>query len=196
VRVHRFEGVRQIAYALFVDVTVATLATEDLTAAHRSSVIEVCIAAHDNEDFQNLFTYIPSGGRHFLAYLGPELVSHAVVTTRWAQPEGHPILKTAYVDAVSTHPKFQHRGYSSAVMRRLGSEVDDYQIGCLQTDRITFYERFGWEVWRGPLGGRGDDGPIPTPDQLGVMVLRLPSTPPLDLDKGLTIEQQPSRIWE
>jgi hypothetical protein len=30
----------------------------------------------------------------------------------------------------------------------------------------------------------------------GVMVLRVPQTPALDLDRMLTIEQQPERIWE
>jgi aminoglycoside 2'-N-acetyltransferase I len=155
----------------------------------------VCIAAHDNEDFKNLFTYIPSGGRHFLGYRGAELVSHAVVTTRWVQPEGLHELKTAFVDAVSTHPDHQLRGYSTAVMRRLAAGIGDYEIGCLQTERETFYERLGWEVWRGPLAGRGDEGLIPTPDQRGVMVLRLPQTPLLDVTKLLTIERQPERIW-
>lgn len=176
-------------------ITVTTIPTEELSAAHRSSIIDVCIAAHDNEDFKNLFTYIPSGGRHFLGYLGTELVSHAVVTTRWAQPDGFRELKTAFVDAVSTHPDHQLRGYSSAVMRGLAAGIDDCEIGCLQTDRETFYERLGWEVWRGPLAGRGDEGLIPTPDQRGVMVLRLPKTPPLDVTKLLTIERQPKRIW-
>jgi hypothetical protein len=46
------------------------------------------------------------------------------------------------------------------------------------------------------LSGRSDDGPIPTPDQRGVMILRLAGTPALDLDEGLSIERQPSRIWE
>jgi aminoglycoside 2'-N-acetyltransferase I len=66
----------------------------------------------------------------------------------------------------------------------------------LQTDRVGFYERLGWELWQGPLAGRGEDGLIPTPDQQGVMVLRLPRTPPLRLDTRLTIEPQPERIWE
>lgn len=173
----------------------STVPTEELTAAQRSSVIDVCIAAHNNEDFRNLFTYIPSGGRHFLAYRGSELVSHAVVTTRWAQPAGHPELRTAYVDAVSTLPAYQSQGYASATMRRLAAGIDDFEIGCLQTERETFYSRLGWEVWRGPLAGRGEDGPIPTPDQRGVMVLRLPLTPPLDLESELTIECQTERIW-
>jgi hypothetical protein len=123
-------------------------------------------------------------------------VSHAVVTTRWAQPAGHEALKTAYVDAVSTVPAYQSQGHSSAVMRRLGESIDDYEIGCLQTDLVGFYERFGWEFWTGPLAGRDEDELVPTPDQRGVMILRLPSTPPLDLDTGLSIERQPTRFWE
>jgi aminoglycoside 2'-N-acetyltransferase I len=177
-------------------ILVTILTTEELTAALRSSVIDVCISAHDNDEFRNLFTHITSGGRHFLAYRGPELVSHAVVTTRWVQPEGQRALKTAYVDAVSTLPIYQGMGYGSAIMRRLAAEIGDYEIACLQTDRSGFYERLGWEVWRGPLAGRSDDRVIPTPHQRGVMVLRLPQTPPLDLEMQLTIECQPERIWE
>lgn len=172
--------------------------TEDLTAQQRSAVVDVCVAAHDNEEFTKLFTtHIRSGGRHFLAYRGSEVVSHAVVTTRWVQPEGKAVLRTAYVDAVSTHPAHQGAGFASAVMRRLASEVGDYEIGCLQTDNAAgFYERLGWELWLGPLAGRSDQGLIPTPEQRGVMVLRLPRTPALDLGKELTIERQPNRIWE
>jgi len=177
-------------------VLVTVLATGDLTAAQRSSVIGVCLAAHNNPAFSNLFTDIKSGGRHCLAYRGRELVSHAVVSTRWAQPEGLSILKTAFVDAVATLPAYQRLGYGSAVMRRLATEIDDYAIGCLQTDSPAFYERLGWEVWRGPLAGRSERGLIPTPQQRGVMVLRLQQTPSLDLEMQLTIECQPDRIWE
>lgn len=177
------------------DMVVEMLPTEALTAEHRSAIIAVCIAAHEELDFENLFTYIPSGGRHFLVYRKGELVSHAVATTRWVQPAGHPILRTAFVDAVSTTPQYQGLGYSSAAMSRLAAEIDDYEIGCLQTDRMSFYERLGWILWRGPLAGRGDDGLIPTPEQRGVMVLPLANTPVLDLDQPLTIERQPNRIW-
>ena len=75
-------------------------------------------------------------------------------------------------------------------------EIPDYEIGCLQTDKPGFYDRLGWELWRGPLAGRGTDGLVPTPDQRGVMVLPLLSTPPLDLDTSLTVEVQADRIWE
>ena len=169
--------------------------TEDLDAAARASIIQVGNAAHHHEGFNHLFSDIPSGGRHFLAYRGETLVSHAVVTTRWLQPEGLPVLKTAYVDAVATVPAYQGQGYGSAVMRHLAANITDYAIACLETERPGFYERLGWELWRGPLGGRDGQGIIPTPDQQGIMILRLRDTPPLDLDAGLTIECQAGRIW-
>ncbi|MDQ1480896.1 MAG: hypothetical protein QOI44_1757, partial [Actinomycetota bacterium] len=53
--------------------TVVVSATEDLTAAQRSAVIAVCVAAHESDDFNNLFTYIDAGGRHFLGYRGSDL---------------------------------------------------------------------------------------------------------------------------
>ena len=123
-------------------------------------------------------------------------MSHAVVTTRGVQPAGGAVLRTAFVDAVSTLPVYQGRGWGSAVMRRLADAVDDYEIGCLQTDIPGFYERLGWQLWRGPLAGRGEHGVIATPEQRGVMVLGLARTPALDLDELLTIEVQPHRIWE
>jgi GNAT superfamily N-acetyltransferase len=177
---------------------IRVLTSDQLAAAGlRQAVVDVCLAAHEEDEFRYMFIkYFASGARHFLAHDGDTLVSHAVVTTRGVQPEGLPILRTAFVDAVSTLPSRQSQGYGSATMQRLAENIGDYEIGCLQTDRTSFYARLGWEEWRGPLAGRSDHGPIPTPDQRGVMVLRLPNTPPLDLGAAMTIEQQPERIWE
>lgn len=169
--------------------------TENLTADVRAAIVQVCIAAHAEPDFQNLFDYVLSGALHFLAYRDTELVSHAMVTTRWLQYETQPLMKTAYVDAVATLPAYQGQGYGSAVMRLLASEMEDYTVACLETDKIGFYERLGWQVWRGALAGRSEQGLVPTPQQTGIMVLTLPQTPPLDFDAGLTIECQSERIW-
>ena len=175
--------------------TVTFVRTEDLNAATRASIVQLCIAAHQEDDFKHLFAYIPSGGRHFLAYREEALVSHAVVTTRWLQPEGQPILKTAYVDAVATLSAYQGQGYGSAVMQYLAKNLADYTIACLETERPAFYAHLGWEVWRGALAGRSETGLIPTPHQKGVMILRLSQTPALNLDGELTIECQTGRIW-
>ena len=169
-------------------ITVTFTQTEDLNVTTRASIVQLCIAAHQEEDFKHLFAYIPSGGRHFLAYRGEELVSHAVVTTRRLQPEGQPLLKTAYVDAVATLPAYQGCGYGSTTMRYLAKHIADYEIACLETEQVSFYARLGWEEWRGPLAGRKGTDLMPTPDQTGIMILRLAHTPPLDLDSLLTVE--------
>lgn len=81
-----------------------TAKTADLDTPTRESIVRLCVAAHREDDFRNLFVYVPSGGLHFLAFQAEVLVSHALVTTRWLQPDGWPPLKTAYVDAVATLP--------------------------------------------------------------------------------------------
>jgi aminoglycoside 2'-N-acetyltransferase I len=169
--------------------------TSELDAETRDTVVRLCIDAHHEDDFENLFTYLPPEGLHVLAYLGERLVGHAVVTIRWLQNGDGPLLRTAYVDAVSTSPGDQGKGIGSAVMRKLATLVGDCDIACLETDRVGFYERLGWEEWRGPLGGRSTDGYVPTPAQTGVMVLRFDRTPLLDPHRPLTIEVQPARIW-
>jgi hypothetical protein len=49
-------------------IVVTSARTEDLNAATRASIIQVCIMAHRKDDFMHLFSYIPSGGIHILAY--------------------------------------------------------------------------------------------------------------------------------
>jgi aminoglycoside 2'-N-acetyltransferase I len=174
-------------------ITTRTLRTRELSETERSAIVRLCTEAHQ-EDFGPLFSFLPPDGLHILGYVDEQLASHAVVTTRWLQPENLPLLKTAYVDAVATHPQYQGQGVGSAVMRQLASAIPDYEIACLETERVSFYTRLGWEAWRGPLAGRRGAELILTPDQKGILILRLPLTPPLDLDSSLTIEYQ-GRIW-
>jgi aminoglycoside 2'-N-acetyltransferase I len=168
--------------------------TRQLDAALRATIVELCTEAH-GKDFSRLFFYLPTDGMHFIAYRGDQIISHAVVTTRWVQPERLPVLRTAYVDAVATLPAYQRRGYGSAIMRELTAHITDYDLACLETDRVTFHERLGWQRWRGPRAGRSGAELIPTPDHQNIMILRLANTPPLDLDRMLTIEAQAGRIW-
>ena len=177
-------------------IPITSIKTEDLNADTQAAIIQVCIAAHKEDDFKNLFSYVPSGGWHFLAHHENVLVSHALVTTRWLQPEGYSLLKTAYIDAVATLPEYQGQGYGRALMRTLASDIDyEYVVACLETEKTNFYERLGWEVWRGPLAGISEEGLIPTPEQSVIMILRLSRTPALNLESMLTIECQDGRIW-
>jgi aminoglycoside 2'-N-acetyltransferase I len=169
--------------------------TRQLDAVTRAALVELCTVANQ-EDFSRLFFYLPTDGLHFIAYFDEQIVSHAVVTTRWVQPERRPVLRTAYVDALATLPAYQRRGFGTAVMREAISQIAEYDLGCLKTNRAAFFERLGWQRWRGPRAARGPDGSLtPAPDQPDILILRLASTPLLDLDRLLTIETQTGRIW-
>ena len=79
-------------------------------------------------------------------------------------------------------------------MNHLAENIPDYEIACLETERVSFYARLGWQEWQGPLAGRKGTELIPTPDQEGIMVLRLAQTPSLNLNGSLIIEFD-GRIW-
>ena len=79
-------------------------------------------------------------------------------------------------------------------MRHLATVIADFELACLETERVSFYARLGWEVWRGPLVGRRATELLPTPDQQGIMILRLACTPPLDVESLLVVEYD-RRIW-
>lgn len=169
--------------------------TKDLRADARAAITQLCIAAFQEEGFKHLFEHVPSDATHILAYDGNKaLVSHALLTTRWLQPEGQPLLKTAYVDAVATLPALHGQGIGSAVMRHLASLISEYEIGGLKTERVSFYTRLGWEAWRGSLFGLKAGERVLTPEHETVMILRLPQTPRLDLDGVITI-QFDGRFW-
>src|SRR5439155_12055411 len=124
-------------------IIVTSARTEELNAETRACIIHVCRTAHQKDDFIHLFSYIPSGGIHVLAYREQELVSHAVATTRWLQPEGLPLLRTAYVDAVATRPSYQGQGIGSTLMRHLATVIADFEMACLETERVSFSARLG-----------------------------------------------------
>jgi aminoglycoside 2'-N-acetyltransferase I len=163
-----------------------------LAPPERARIIALCSLAFD-EDFGSLFDLL-GGATHLLAHLDGQIVGHACWVTRRLQPAGLPMLKTAYVEAVATHPDLQGRGVGSAVMRRIHDLIRPYDLGALSPAHPRFYARLGWEPWRGPLAIRTDDGLLPTPDE-EVMIRRTPRTPPLDLDTMLTAEWRVGELW-
>lgn len=172
--------------------TLTCVAAADLSQPERAEIVALCTVAYD-EDFSDMFDVFP-GSSHVLARLDGQLVSHAAWVTRWLQPEGLPVLRTAFVEAVATAPEHQGKGFASAVLRDLATRVMDYELGALSSSDAAFYERLGWELWRGPLGIRTDPGIQPTPGE-EAMILRLPKTPPLDLNRGLTAEWRVGELW-
>ncbi len=164
----------------------------DLTITQQRDIIEICTAAYE-ENFDRIFELLP-GSTHVIARLHGKPVSHAAWVTRWLQPADHRLLRTAYVEAVATAPAYQGRGFGTAVLQQLQQHISEYDLGALSPSDPDFYERLGWELWRGPLAIRMEEGLLPTPDEQ-VMILRLARTPDLDLTTLLTAESREGELW-
>lgn len=144
-----------------------------------------------DEDWQHTI-----GGVHFILEEDGEIRSHASVIERELHV-GDRRLRTGYVEAVATWPASQRRGYGSAVMREVASQVDRmFRLGALATGLTGFYEPLGWVVWKGPTYVRTDEGPVRTAeDDGGVMVRFTPSSPALDLSAPISCEWRPGDVW-
>jgi aminoglycoside 2'-N-acetyltransferase I len=169
------------------------VASQNLSASVREEILHLCTAAYE-EDFRPYLDVLQNPV-HLLAWRCGALVSHAAWVTRWLQVNGKTMLRTAYVEAVATLPAHQRQGLASAVMQQLVKHLADFDIAALSPSEVGFYARFGWELWRGQLAVRTEDGNVPTPDE-EVMIYRLPRTPELDLTHLLTIEWRPGdEVW-
>ena len=163
------------------------LTVEQLTAIHA-----LCNRAYA-QDLTPLFKTF-TDATHVLGYLGTSIVSHAMWVTRWLQPGDGPLLRTAYVEMVATEPRFQLRGFATAVMRLLADAISDFDLGGLCPAEPELYARLGWIFWRGPLFIRTQEELVSTPEER-VMILRLPKTPPLALDLPLSAEWREVELW-
>lgn len=116
---------------------------------------------------------------HALVYDAGALVGHAGLVTRTLYTGGRAI-ETAYIEYVCAEPR--RRGYGTAAMRAIEAEVRrrGFALAGLATGSPEFYERLGWQRWRGPRAYRAPGGAIDaTPDEI-VMVLDLGANVDLD----------------
>ncbi len=166
---------------------------QNISIDERKYIIAFCSRAfeQDLEIFFNTF----SQPTHILGYQAGKLVSHALWVTRWLKVDHDRLFRTAYVEAVATEEAYRGRGYASKIMSRLEMEIQDYELGALSPFNVRFYERLGWELWRGPVYIRTVAELIRSPIDEEVMILRLPETPDLDLSVPLSAEWREGKLW-
>jgi len=167
--------------------------TAALTTEQRAEIVALCARAFA-KDFADLFDYV-THSLHVLARREGRLVGHACWSHRWLQPEGQPPLESAYVDAVATEPDCQRQGIGRAVMEHLAAAASGYQLNALHSNEAAgFYERLGWERWRGPTALRTASGLERTPGEI-VLIRRTATTPALDLAGLLVADWRAGDPW-
>lgn len=181
------------------DVRVRRLTTGELTAAEVEALRELLWAAFaldehggfTEDDWQHAV-----GGSHFVVDLDGTVVSHASVVERHLHIGATPV-RTGYVEAVATAVDQQRRGYGTAVMHEANAYIaQNFELGGLGTGSHGFYERLGWQIWRGPSYVRTTNGLERTADDDGyILVLPTPSSPALDLNTSISCEWRPGDAW-
>lgn len=166
-------------------------ARRDLDSDTFERVTALCTRAYE-EPFAGILDQFREA-THLLGWMGETLVSHALWVAR-PLTAGSRLLRSAYVEAVATEPAHQGRGHASALLRALGDQIASFDLGALSPSEAAFYARLGWESWRGPLAVATPYGLQPTPEE-EVMILRLPKTPPLDLDGPLVAPWREGDVW-
>jgi aminoglycoside 2'-N-acetyltransferase I len=167
------------------------LSSEEL-AAIRQLMDEAFAGDFADEDLDHAL-----GGRHWLIEDAGRIVAHASVVEREIDVDGVR-LRTGYVEAVGVAPDLQRTGLGTRVVEPATGYIRDrFELGCLGTGEWPFYERLGWERWQGPSFVRLEDGSLErsADDDDGIMILRTPATPPLDLRASISCGWRPGDSW-
>ena len=136
------------------------------------------------------------GGWHVVVEEDDVVIAHAAAVLRVVEVAGRP-LRTGYVEAVATDPGRQGAGLGSMAMAKLAEVVRrEFEMGALSTGEHGFYERLGWERWRGPTYVRHGSGMTRTEDEDdGVMVLRFGPSRNIDLTASISVEERRGDDW-
>lgn len=146
----------------------------------------LCGEAYE-EDFSELMAGYGESAVHVIGFEGETIASHGLWVPCRVRA-GERDLRAASVEALATRPSHQGRGLGGAVLRRIVDEAAGrgFELCLLWAFDVGWYERRGWELWRGPVAELGEEGLVPlTGDD--VMIHRLPRTPALDLGAPLII---------
>lgn len=178
---------------LVLDVQVGT--TSELSSERLAQIRELLTLAYDGE-FTDADWYHTLGGVHVVVAEGDSVVAHAAVVSRNLEV-GDKTLRCGYVEGVATAPTRQGEGLGSLVVEAAATVAcGSYDIGALSTGRRAFYERLGWEPWQGPTFVRTAAGLVRTEDEDdGVMILRTPDTPDLDVTAPIACPDRAGDAW-
>ena len=166
-------------------------APPDLLDQVHGFVVDAFEGDFADEDWTNAL-----GGRHFVVVDGTTPLAHAAVITRTIEI-AHVPFRTGYLESVATHPLRHGEGLGSIVVGEATRFVrEHFEMGALGTDRFSFYERLGWERWKGPTFVRDGSRETHSEEEDGwVMVLRFGPSASVDLNHPISCETRDGDDW-
>jgi aminoglycoside 2'-N-acetyltransferase I len=170
--------------------------TDRLTADERRAVRALLDTAFGGDFTDDDWEHALSGW-HALMEVGDAIVAHGSVVPRTLQV-GDRAFHAGYVEAVAVTPSRQRAGLGTDIMRTLTDLTHrEFELGALSTGEWGFYERLGWQRWRGATWVRSSDGRLTrtADDDDGVMVLRCAASREIDPGADITCEERPGDSW-
>jgi aminoglycoside 2'-N-acetyltransferase I len=170
--------------------------TEQLPAHLRAAIRRLLDEAFSGDFSQDDWEHA-LGGWHAIVASGSHVVAHAAVVERRIRV-GAPAVRAGYVEAVAVAPARQRQGLGTSVMTSIAEVVRDrFDLGLLSTGEWHFYERVGWERWRGPSYVATADGRLlrSADDDDGLMVLRCAASHDVDLSASIVCDERPGDNW-
>jgi len=177
-----------------VSIDVRVIDSADAPGPLLAEIRQVLVAAF--ADFSAADWDHALGGRHVVAVDDEAVVAHAAVVERTIHVADR-AFRAGYVEGVAARPDRQHQGLGALVMVEASSLVrDEFELGVLSTGSHGFYERLGWERWRGPSYVRAGAVLERTPDEDdGIMVLRVGPSRDVDLTAPISCDRRPGDDW-
>jgi aminoglycoside 2'-N-acetyltransferase I len=177
-------------------VVVRLVESRNLTDAERAAIRRLLDEAFggdfSDDDWQHAL-----GGWHAMVGPAESVVAHAALVERRICV-GARELRCGYVEAVAVKPGHQRAGLGTAVMSKITELIlARFDMGALSTGEWPFYQRLGWERWRGPTYVRtADGGHLRSPEEdEGVMVLRCAASQDIGLSAAITCEERTGDSW-
>ena len=180
--------------------TVRSMSTDEVPSRQLSEIRRLLDAAFlDDPDggFTDDDWSHTIGGLHVVVLEDDLVVAHASVVPRVIEV-ADVAFRTGYVEGVATLPGRRGEGFGTLAMRRVNERIRAAdELGVLGTGAYRFYERLGWDRWRGPSFVRRADGSVArtAEDDDGLMVLRTGPSAGIDLKSSITCQDRPGDCW-
>jgi len=136
------------------------------------------------------------GGEHVVVRDVDHLVAHAAIVPRRIYV-ADACLRAGYVESVATMTTRRGEGLATLAMTEANAVIaGGFEIGVLSTSSHQFYDRIGWERWRGPTYVVTPGGRVRTEDEdAGIMVLRTGPSVTVDLTSAIACEARDGDDW-
>ncbi len=169
--------------------------TEDAPDTLLEDARAVVVAAFDGGFSEDDWDHA-LGGWHAVVIDAHRVVAHASVILR-DLTIGDRKLAAGYVEGVGTESAARGECHGTRAMSEIAKIIRrDFELGALSTEAHQFYERLGWERWRGPTFVRSATGLTRTEDEdEGIMVLRFGPSASIDLTASISCEERSGDDW-